>query len=213
MAGLYCENPALPTNTFHPTPSRAETASTGGHLLECPVIRVDCFTSPTPTKPRHLPHPTDPKAPRQPAPNAQLYLLTHVHTDHLVGLTQDFTGQIICSHDTKRLLPRLEAETDRINYHNGHREVLRTKYEALGPQMRFGPSNGKRVVVDRIVSPLARWRCFKPDRVCRRDVHMANRKTTKCSVTAKRSRSRSPSWTPTIARVRLCGYLTVIPRS
>lgn len=78
-----------------------------------------------------LPDPEDSNAPRTSAPNAQYYLLTHVHSDHLIGLTNDFTGNIICSPNTKRMLLRLEAEKDRDYLHSGVREVKRRKYEGL----------------------------------------------------------------------------------
>ncbi|CAK9779698.1 unnamed protein product [Cutaneotrichosporon oleaginosum] len=110
-----------------------------GHLLEFPRIRVDCFTPPPPAhRPRWtLPDPFDPKLPCIPAPNAQYYLLTHVHSDHLVGLTNDFTGNIICSPDTKRMLLRLEAEKDREHLRNGVREVKRRKYEGLAARSQI----------------------------------------------------------------------------
>lgn len=129
--------------TASPTPLTAD-----GHLLEFPRIRVDSFTDPHPrSAPWTLPHPDDPKhAPTTP-PNAQLYLLTHVHSDHLIGLRDAFVGRILCSPDTKRMLLRLESEKDKDHYHHGIREVKKRKYEGLCA--RQGP-NG---IVDYIVSP------------------------------------------------------------
>lgn len=109
---------------------------------------MDCFTPrPSPPKaPWKLPHPSNPALPDRAAPNAQLYLLTHVHTDHLTGLGDDFTGHIICSPDTKRMLLRLEAERERSHRHHGVREVKKRKYEGLcARQSEHG-------VVDYIVS-------------------------------------------------------------
>ncbi|BEI95442.1 hypothetical protein CcaverHIS631_0103910 [Cutaneotrichosporon cavernicola] len=103
-----------------------------GHL-EFPRIRVDSFTPHPPPhrSPWMLADPRGPENPSTRAPNAQYYLLTHAHSDHLIGLTNDFTGNIICSPDTKRMLLRLETEKDRDHLHNGVREVKRRKYESL----------------------------------------------------------------------------------
>lgn len=130
MAGLFSElaSPCHSTALRH-----SPDLTTDGHLLEFPRIRVDSFTSPPPAHqpPWMLPDPYDPSAPLTQAPNAQLYLLTHVHSDHLIGLTNQFTGNIVCSPDTKRMLLRLESEMDRRHHHNGFREVKRRKYEGL----------------------------------------------------------------------------------
>ncbi|WVW81880.1 hypothetical protein I302_103878 [Kwoniella bestiolae CBS 10118] len=120
-----------------------------GHLLEFPTIRVDCFlpsTSSTllpspPSCPTH-PHPL------RPAPNAQLFLLTHVHSDHLLGLSDSFTGKIICSPDTKRMLLALEAELDRGYLEEGKREVKRLKYPGL--KRRVEGKGKEEKIVDRI---------------------------------------------------------------
>jgi hypothetical protein len=63
-------------------------------------IRVDCFTCTA-----HLPTPY-----RTPA----LYLLTHSHTDHIVGLSsKSFAAQVVCSPDTKEMLLRHEIHLER----------------------------------------------------------------------------------------------------
>lgn len=98
-----------------------------------------------------LPNPDDLELPSIHAPNAQLYLLTHVHTDHLIGLNDNFTGRIVCSPDTKRMLLRLEAEKDRALLHNGIKEIKQRKYEGLCA--RRGPHGA---VVDYIVGSGAR---------------------------------------------------------
>lgn len=64
-------------------------------------IRVDEFTE--------LPHdfPVTPT----------LHLLTHTHTDHIVGLSSKSFGYIvICSHDAKEMLLRHEVYTNRHLY-------------------------------------------------------------------------------------------------
>ncbi|WWC85879.1 uncharacterized protein L201_000746 [Kwoniella dendrophila CBS 6074] len=120
-----------------------------GHLLEFPTIRVDCFlpsTSSTllPSLPTCPTHPY----PLRPAPNAQLFLLTHVHSDHLMGLSDAFTGKIICSPDTKRMLLALEAEVDRGFLEEGTKEVKRLKYPGLRKRKEGKGKDEK--IVDRI---------------------------------------------------------------
>ncbi|KAK6905298.1 hypothetical protein I204_05244 [Kwoniella mangroviensis CBS 8886] len=120
-----------------------------GHLLEFPTIRVDCFlpSSPStllPSLPSCSTHPY----PLKPAPNAQLFLLTHVHSDHLMGLSDSFTGKIICSPDTKRMLLALEAEVDRGLLEEGKREVRRLKYPGLRRRVEGKGKDEK--MVDRI---------------------------------------------------------------
>lgn len=124
-----------------------------GHLLEFPQIRVDCFTAPPPaSRPQWtLPHPLQPHLPHRPAPPAQLYLLTHVHSDHLIGLSDTFTGHIICSPDTKRMLLKLESEKERDLVVKGSKERPRRKYEGLKARAEGKGTKDERVV-DRIVS-------------------------------------------------------------
>ncbi|KAL7418754.1 hypothetical protein Q5752_006437 [Cryptotrichosporon argae] len=121
-----------------------------GHVLEFPTIRIDSFTSPGPSGPFLLPDPTDPLARPAPAPNAQLYLLTHVHADHLVGLTSAFTGKIVCAGQTKRMLLRLEAEVERKLYLQGRTEASRRRYEGLQARTVGDKEKGKERVVDLI---------------------------------------------------------------
>nr|XP_019014566.1 uncharacterized protein I206_00649 [Kwoniella pini CBS 10737]OCF53347.1 hypothetical protein I206_00649 [Kwoniella pini CBS 10737] len=119
-----------------------------GHLLEFPTIRVDCFL---PSKSTLLPSPpscpTHP-LPLTPAPNAQLFLLTHVHSDHLLGLSDSFTGKIICSPDTKRMLLALEAEVDKGHLEEGTKEIKRLKYPGL--RSRLERKGNDERLVDRI---------------------------------------------------------------
>ncbi|WWD22472.1 hypothetical protein CI109_106965 [Kwoniella shandongensis] len=121
-----------------------------GHLLEFPQIRVDAFI-PSPSTPWSIPslpssstHPF----PLRPAPNAQLFLLTHVHSDHLIGLTENFTGKIICTPDTKRMLLRLEPEVERGYLEDGLRERRRLRFGGLKARLE-GKGKDERLV-DRI---------------------------------------------------------------
>lgn len=64
-------------------------------------IRVDCFTCTA-----HLPAPYNTPA---------LYLLTHSHTDHILGLSsKSFAARVVCSPDTKEMLLRHEIYLERI---------------------------------------------------------------------------------------------------
>ncbi|KAG2344465.1 hypothetical protein BDR05DRAFT_910025 [Suillus weaverae] len=63
-------------------------------------IRVDCFTCTA-----HLPAPYNSPA---------LYLLTHSHTDHILGLSsKSFAARVVCSPDTKEMLLRHEIYLER----------------------------------------------------------------------------------------------------
>jgi hypothetical protein len=162
MAGIYREHASRcapvgstidhPTANPHDLPPRPPPAD--GHLLEFPLIRVDCFTQTTPIflPPSYLP-----------APNAQLYLLSHIHTDHLEGLStaSEFNGTILCSAASKEMLLRLEAATQRVLHLKGHIETPRRKYwNALQPRARLrtvdeirkGKAKGSSVKVDPFVS-------------------------------------------------------------
>ena len=67
-------------------------------------IRVDDFTDPSSS--------THTFSGRQ--KTASLYLLTHTHTDHLMGLSARSFGQtVVCSHDTKEMLLRHEVYAER----------------------------------------------------------------------------------------------------
>lgn len=120
MSGIYSESAS----------STSGADDEDGHLLEFPLIRVDCFTTQRPGDVWLLPDPQVPAVTR-PAPVAQLHLLSHVHTDHLVGLENSFTSRIVCHPDTKRMLLRLEAERDRRNLHEGKTELVKRKYAGL----------------------------------------------------------------------------------
>ena len=67
-------------------------------------IRVDQFTDPSSS--------TYPFSGRE--KNASLYLLTHTHTDHLMGLSaRSFAQTVVCSYDAKEMLLRHEVYTER----------------------------------------------------------------------------------------------------
>ncbi|KAG7447100.1 uncharacterized protein BT62DRAFT_993446 [Guyanagaster necrorhizus] len=79
-------------------------------LVEYPTIRVDEFTTPKDDR------------------RAQLYLLTHTHSDHIVGLqAKGFAETVYCSHDSKEMLLRHEVYKERALYGTELRaEKLRT---------------------------------------------------------------------------------------
>jgi hypothetical protein len=139
---------------LHPIMMKSKLSQqSDGHLLEFPQIRVDCFTTPTLSRPHLIP--SDPSSSTSPwvkAPNARIYLLTHVHTDHLVGLSNAFTGKIICSPDTKRMLLRLEPEIERERLDGGVREQKVLKYDGL--KRRYQGEGKAQRVIDIIVRAL-----------------------------------------------------------
>jgi Cft2 family RNA processing exonuclease len=61
-----------------------------------------------------------------------LHLLTHTHSDHIVGLSsQSFAGLVVCSETAKEMLLRYEVTKDRINYDNGVINHKRRSYSHL----------------------------------------------------------------------------------
>lgn len=74
-----------------------------GNVAEFPDIRIDNF------RPRASPRP------------ALVYFLSHVHSDHLVGLERkSFNGPFIyCSHATREILLKLEKYPHRMNFEKG----------------------------------------------------------------------------------------------
>ncbi|KAI5476728.1 DNA cross-link repair 1C protein [Pseudohyphozyma bogoriensis] len=74
-----------------------------GFLKEFPFIRVDAFDG----------NPVDVNPYSDDAPH--LYLLTHAHTDHFVGLNSpDFEGEIYCTAVTKHILLHTMEAGDRV---------------------------------------------------------------------------------------------------
>jgi len=80
-------------------------------------IRVDAFATPA-------------NAPDYQAPS--LHLLTHTHTDHLVGLSSNKFGAIVvCSPAAKEMLLNLEPTHERIAYDKGLRRDRLRPYANL----------------------------------------------------------------------------------
>ncbi|ORX34745.1 beta-lactamase-like protein [Kockovaella imperatae] len=124
-----------------------------GHLPEFPLIRVDCFTEPK-GGPYLIPSINEDRSlgPLIQAPRAQVFLLTHVHSDHLTGLKGDnFHGQIICTPDSKRMLLKLQAEKERKYMASGIKEENKLKYSKLAREKRE-TVDGVQYYVDRIRS-------------------------------------------------------------
>jgi glyoxylase-like metal-dependent hydrolase (beta-lactamase superfamily II) len=79
-------------------------------------IRVDEFTC--------LP-PDYPVAPK-------LHLLTHTHSDHVLGLSsKSFGSTVVCSEDAKQMLLRHEVENERTMFERGVRAEKRRTYKHL----------------------------------------------------------------------------------
>ena len=72
-----------------------------GHVPPYPAIRVDAFSVPREGN-YHVAH---------------LHLLTHTHSDHIMGLESTSFGQlVVCSQDAKNMLLRAEKYPDRIAF-------------------------------------------------------------------------------------------------
>lgn len=91
-----------------------------GYVKEFPNLAIDYF------RPRH-----------PSLPPVQVYLLSHVHTDHLQGLeSRDFGGAFIyCSQATKTLLLRLQERNHRVSLARG---------ETCEPVYKYGHLRVKR---------------------------------------------------------------------
>src|ERR1700761_8347675 len=81
--------------------------------LEFPQIRIDYFR----------------KQDGKPAPLA--CFLSHVHSDHLLGLETLKSPFVYCSAATKRLLLRLEKYPHRMNFAKGILEARKQHYRHL----------------------------------------------------------------------------------
>jgi len=85
-----------------------------GHVAEFPDIRIDYFRSTgASTKP------------------ALAYFLSHVHSDHLVGLESCKSPFIYCSPATRDILLRLEKYPHRMNFAKGVLETRKQTYRHL----------------------------------------------------------------------------------
>ncbi|KAK0189903.1 beta-lactamase-like protein [Armillaria mellea] len=91
-------------------------------LVEYPTIRIDEFMTPKNDR------------------RAQLYLLTHTHSDHIVGLqAKGFGETIYCSHDSKEMLLRHEAYEERAL----HGTQLRAEKMRTYGHLKIDPLVGK----------------------------------------------------------------------
>ncbi|KAK1226982.1 hypothetical protein PQX77_010050 [Marasmius sp. AFHP31] len=93
-------------------------------------IRVDEFTE--------LPATRDPND-HTPS-NAKLHLLTHTHSDHLLGLqAKSFAQKIHCSEDAKQMLLRIEQYQERSLRDKGYRSEPTRKYKHLEVEPMHDP--------------------------------------------------------------------------
>ncbi|GAA5853129.1 hypothetical protein JCM8547_000211 [Rhodosporidiobolus lusitaniae] len=106
-----------------------------GFLLEFPFIRIDAFDG-------------DPAVVNPYTGQAPLfYLLSHAHTDHLVGLdSPHFSGTIYCTPQTRTLLLETQTAADRVRYEELGKAVgKRKKFANLQRKktaVRGGTANG-----------------------------------------------------------------------
>ncbi len=90
-------------------------------LVEYPYIRVDEFTTIKDYQ-------------------AKLHLLTHAHSDHVVGLqAKSFDQQIICSHDTKEIILRHEVYKER----HLHEQEFRAEKKKTFSHLKVDPLIGE----------------------------------------------------------------------
>lgn len=93
-----------------------------GHIKEFPSIRIDYFRpSPSDTQP------------------ALAYFLSHVHSDHLIGLETCKSPFIYCSPASRDLLLRLEKYPHRMNFAKGILETRRQTYGHLRKLLKAIP--------------------------------------------------------------------------
>lgn len=101
-----------------------------GHVKEFPDIRIDYFR-PSQTA-------------NEPAPLA--YFLSHVHSDHLIGLDSCRSPFIYCSPATRDILLRLEKYPHRMNFAKGILESRRQTYGHLRKILKAIPLETPTVV-------------------------------------------------------------------
>lgn len=94
-----------------------------GIIAEFSNIRVDCF--------RHYPG----------VPTPAAYFLSHVHSDHLLGLDTLKSPFVYCSAATRRLLLKMEKYPHRINFAKGILEARKQSYKHLKTILRPLPLN------------------------------------------------------------------------
>ncbi|KAG0198184.1 hypothetical protein BGX28_008349, partial [Mortierella sp. GBA30] len=67
-------------------------------------------------------------------PGVRVYLLSHVHSDHLQGLAaKTWDAPIYCSQITAKWLPMLASRSKQIAFESGQDRVLQRKYAHLAP--------------------------------------------------------------------------------
>lgn len=72
---------------------------------------------------------------RRDRPPVRAYLLSHVHSDHLIGLARNFTGPLIyCTQATKELLLELQTRKHRLDYERGDIPARVYRYRSLRGQ-------------------------------------------------------------------------------
>ncbi|PWN41917.1 hypothetical protein IE81DRAFT_367119 [Ceraceosorus guamensis] len=129
--------------------------SASGYLAEYPLIRVDRFTDNRVPIPAHLSAEAlaDLPAGSSHFPSPALYLLSHIHTDHLCGLEQHRhnSAPIYCSPTTKKLLLRFERTATRVEKDAGRGDIVRPYSDLfLTPEQcriknrRFGDDHSKK---------------------------------------------------------------------
>ncbi|CEH15397.1 PROTEIN ARTEMIS [Ceraceosorus bombacis] len=129
--------------------------SASGYLAEYPLIRVDRFTDNRVQVPAHLSAEAlaDLPAGSSHFPSPALYLLSHIHTDHLCGLEQHRhnSAPIYCSPTTKKLLLRFERTATRVEKDAGRGDIVRPYSDLfLTPEQcrvrnrRFGDDHSKK---------------------------------------------------------------------
>ncbi|KAJ9646884.1 hypothetical protein H2204_000576 [Knufia peltigerae] len=94
-----------------------------GIVREFPTIRIDYFRT----------------HPERPPPEA--LFLSHVHSDHLLGLESVKMPFVYCSATTKQILLKLEKYPSRINFAKGILEARKLHYRHLKTVLRTLPLN------------------------------------------------------------------------
>src|SRR5690554_1241659 len=86
-----------------------------GLIREFPTVAIDNFKS---------------------RPGIRVYLLSHVHSDHLTGLvTRAWDAPIYCSQITAKLLPMLATRSKQLAFESGHDHTMERKYAHLAPYL------------------------------------------------------------------------------